>query len=56
MMDIVQKIVFDTVELKKHSLRYRTSNKDAAVSDVYIKRSALPLVYPKKIVVTIEKA
>lgn len=49
-------ITFDKAIPKKHSIRYTCTDKEAAVSDIYVKRSALPAVYPEKIKITLEQA
>ena len=48
-------VVFDIVEPKKHSIRYRIKQEDTAVSDIYIYRSHLGVPVPKKIKITIEE-
>lgn len=50
-----QIIIFDTPIAKKHSIRYDTSDKTAAVSSVYIKRTAFgtePVPEKVKVVIT----
>jgi hypothetical protein len=50
-----QVIVFDIPEPKKHSICYKTKKDGAAISSVYIMRSALGSSIPKKIKITIEE-
>lgn len=52
-----QEIVFTTFVAKKHSVRYSTKEKEAVISDVYIKNSAFgnKATLPKQIKVTIEE-
>uniref|UniRef100_A0A6M3KQS7 Uncharacterized protein n=1 Tax=viral metagenome TaxID=1070528 RepID=A0A6M3KQS7_9ZZZZ len=50
-----QEIIFSTSEPKKHSVRFSNKDPEVAISDVYIKRSALGAGVPKKIKVTIEE-
>lgn len=50
-----QEIIFDSMEGKKHSVRYNTSNKKAAVSSIYVSREVLDGKAPRKIKVTIEE-
>jgi hypothetical protein len=50
-----QTVVFSISEPKKHSVRFSNKEPDVAVSDIYIKRSALGSSVPKKIRVTIEE-
>jgi hypothetical protein len=51
-----QVIIFDDMEPKKHSVRYNTSNKEAAIDSVYIKRTAIGSTVPVKVKITIEEA
>lgn len=51
-----QVVVFDVREDKKHSVCYKTSQKDAAVSSVYVKNEALGSPVPKAIKGTFEVA
>jgi hypothetical protein len=50
-----QTIVLDKVLPKKHSVRYDTSDKEAAISTIYLMRSALGSSIPKVIKVTVEE-
>lgn len=50
-----QVIVFDKPEGKKHSVCFKTSQTDPAISAVYVMRSHLGGKVPKKIKVTIEE-
>lgn len=50
-----QEIVFDKSEPKKHSIRFKTFDQEAACTDIYIRRTALDGAIPKKIRVTIEE-
>lgn len=50
-----QEVVFTESEPKKHSVRFKTKDSEAAVSDIYIKRSALGSSVPEVIKVTVEE-
>lgn len=51
-----QEVVFNTSEPKKHSVRFKTKDPEAAISDVYIRRSAFGSGdIPKVIKITIEE-
>ena len=51
-----QEIIFTESEPKKHSVRFKTKDQEAACSDIYIRRSALGSSgVPKKLKVTIEE-
>ena len=50
-----QVIVFDKVIPKKHSVRFDTTDPEAAVSSIYIKRDCLGSSTPKKVCITIEE-
>jgi len=49
-----QVIIFDEPVHKKHSVRFDTSDKDAIISSVYVKRGCFGVVAPTKLKVTIE--
>ena len=48
-------IVFDKPESKKHSVCYKTSQEDPAVTSIYVMRSHLGIPLPLKIKVTVEE-
>jgi hypothetical protein len=50
-----QTIVFDKPEGKKHSVCYKTSQQEPAVTSIYVMRTALGSPVPRKIKVTIEE-
>jgi hypothetical protein len=50
-----QTIVFDKPEGKKHSVCFKTSQDDPAITSVYVMRSHLGSPAPKKIKITIEE-
>lgn len=50
-----QVIIFDKPEGKKHSICYKTSQNDPAIQSVYVMRSHLGNIPPKKIKITIEE-
>lgn len=51
-----QEIIFDSSEPKKHSVCFKTSQKDPAISSVYLMRTAFAgQKEPKKIKVTVEE-
>jgi hypothetical protein len=50
-----QVIVYDKSDPKKHSVRFNTSEDDAAIDSIYIKRTHLGNPIPKKLKVTIEE-
>jgi hypothetical protein len=50
-----QEVIFDKSEGKKHSVCYKTSQENPAISSIYIMRSALGGSVPKKIKCTIEE-
>jgi hypothetical protein len=49
-----QTIIFDSYEDKKHSVCYKTSEKDAAIKSVYVMRHALGGSIPTRLALTIE--
>lgn len=51
-----QEVIFTDSQPKKHSVRFTCLDKSAAISDVYIKRTALGSSgVPKKVKITIEE-
>ena len=50
-----QVIVFDTSIPKKHSVCFKTSQADAAITTVYVMRTGLGKPIPTKIKVTVEE-
>jgi len=48
-------VTFTKSEPKKHSVCYKTDDKQAAVQSIYVMRTALGNVPPKAIKVTIEE-
>ena len=52
-----QTIIFDVMVPKKHSIRYDTTDKNSAVSSIYIKRSVLgDEGIPEKVKIVITEA
>ncbi len=50
-----QEIIYRTSDPKKHSVRFSTKDPEAAISDVYVKRTALGRPLPEAIKITIEE-
>jgi hypothetical protein len=50
-----QEIIFDVPEGKKHSVCYKTKDKEAAIQSVYIMRHSLGTPVPKVVKITIEE-
>jgi hypothetical protein len=50
-----QVVIFDKSEKKKHSVCFKTSQNDPAVTSIYVMKSALGSPSPIKIKVTIEE-
>ena len=50
-----QVIIFDTADPKKHSIRFNTSDLEAATASIYLKKTIIGTPVPKKIKVTIEE-
>jgi hypothetical protein len=48
-----QVVIFDKFEAKKHSVCYKTSQENPAVTSIYVMKSALPNPYPKKLKVVL---
>jgi len=51
-----QVIIFDKPESKKHSICYKPSQEDPAMTSIYVMRSHLGVPPPLKLKVTIEEA
>jgi len=50
-----QEIILKIDEDKKHSVRYKPSSQDAAITAIYVMRRCLGPLVPKTIKVTIEE-
>lgn len=44
-----REVLFDKMEAKKHSVCYKTSQENPAVTSIYVMKGSLPQPYPKKI-------
>ena len=51
-----KEIVFDLAEPKKHSICFKTTEKDAPIQSVYLMRTAFGAEEPKRIKITVEEA
>ena len=51
-----QEVIFDTCEPKKHSVCYKTSQQNPAVTSIYIMKTALGQQFPAKIKMILEEA
>ena len=50
-----QVVIFDIAEPKKHSICFKSKDKDAAVQSVYLMRTAFGGEDPKRIKITVEE-